>query len=93
MGRESGAELGRDRGSPNLVPGVRLYFQAHALDTNSSYAVKVANSHGSVLDVPPISPGMLQPVTRLHNQTPSIGEAKFLGTSNVGYGLVTEFTY
>lgn len=78
---------------PNALPGGQLYSQTHSLDLGRTDAVKVANSDGQVITLPQVSVGNLYPVTRLWSDYTLSPYAMFLVGSNIGYGLVTEFTY
>jgi hypothetical protein len=78
----------------NPAPGATIYAQAHALDTGSRFLIPLASSDGRQLAIPYPSSGAIARVTRIYNSYGVlVEEANFMGASNLGYGLVTEFTY
>jgi hypothetical protein len=80
-------------GFPNVLPGSVIYSQAHCLDAGRTDPIKIANSNGHALRLPQITPGDVQPVTRLWMDNLMSPNAVFVMGSNIGYGLVTEFSF
>jgi hypothetical protein len=76
------------------VPGAQLFMQAHALDFGQA-GIPLANSDGKSMFLPASNPARVRKLTRLLNNFGGVAQtnAIFFNTSNIGHGVVTEFTY
>jgi hypothetical protein len=81
---------------PNTLAGATIYAQAHSLDAGRTDPIPVCNSNGVSFTVP--TPSTATPVrsTRIYTfnlQGPTYPRATPLPGGNVGWSVVTEFTY
>ena len=80
---------------PNVFPGARIYAQAHAIDSGRPDAIKLCNSNGVSLTVPPPTAGAPFKTWRMYTfTTQSITYPNATPVnSSVGWAAVTQFTY
>lgn len=70
--------------------------QAHSIDLGRADPIPVCNSNGASFTVPSPSPGTPVKSTRLYTfnlQGPTFPRATPLAGGNVGWSVITEFTY
>jgi hypothetical protein len=78
----------------NTLPNAVIYTQVHALDAGQA-GLPIANSDGRSMTVPTSNLTRVCDVMRVFNDVGGTTalEGRFFPTVNVGYALVTQFTY